>query len=103
MLETNHDDLCEIQHTHPEKIQECSLHKLDDATSLALADIFKILGDKTRIKLLSLLAAEEELCVCDIAESLADGTICDLTSAARTSGRPAREIPQDRQRGILFP
>lgn len=73
MLETNHDDLCEIQHTHPEKIQECSLHKLDDATSLELADIFKILGDKTRIKLLSLLAAEEELCVCDIAESLQMG------------------------------
>ena len=46
---------------------------LDDATSLELADIFKILGDKTRIKLLSLLAAEEELCVCDIAESLQMG------------------------------
>ena len=65
MLETNHDDLCEIHHTHPDK--------LDDATSLELADIFKVLGDKTRIKLLSLLAAEEELCVCDIAESLQMG------------------------------
>ena len=73
MQETNHDDLCEIHHTHPEKLQDCSLHKLDDATSLELADIFKILGDKTRIKLLSLLAAEEELCVCDIAESLQMG------------------------------
>jgi DNA-binding transcriptional ArsR family regulator len=73
MQETNHDDLCEIHHTHPEKLQDCSLHKLDDATSLELADIFKVLGDKTRIKLLSLLAAEEELCVCDIAESLQMG------------------------------
>ena len=73
MQEINNDDLCEIHHTHPEKLQDCSLHKLDDATSLELADIFKILGDKTRIKLLSLLAAEEELCVCDIAESLQMG------------------------------
>ena len=73
MQEINNDDLCEIHHTHPEKFQDCSLHKLDDATSLELADIFKILGDKTRIKLLSLLAAEEELCVCDIAESLQMG------------------------------
>ena len=73
MQETNHDDLCEIHHTHPEKLQDCALHKLDDATSLELADIFKVLGDKTRIKLLSLLAAEEELCVCDIAESLQMG------------------------------
>lgn len=46
------------------------MHKLDDATSQSLADIFKVLGDKTRIKLLSLLAVEEELCVCDIAEAL---------------------------------
>ena len=73
MQEINNDDLCEIHHTHPEKLQDCSLHKLDDATSLELADIFKILGDKTRIKLLSLLAAEDELCVCDIAESLQMG------------------------------
>ena len=46
------------------------MHKLDDKISLELADLFKILGDRTRIKLLSLLASEHELCVCDIAESL---------------------------------
>lgn len=71
MLEN--DDICEINHTHPDKLKGCAMHKLDDATSLELADIFKILGDKTRIKLLSLLASEEELCVCDIAESMQMG------------------------------
>lgn len=70
---TENDDLCEVYHTHPDRLQDCAIHKLDDETSLALADVFKILGDKTRIKLLSLLAAEEELCVCDIAESLQMG------------------------------
>lgn len=66
-------DMCEIHHIHPDKLKNCSLHKLDDDTSLELADLFKVLGDKTRIKLLSLLAAEDELCVCDIAESLQMG------------------------------
>ena len=70
---TANDDLCEIHHTHPDKLEHCAVHKLDDATSQELADIFKILGDKTRIKLLSLLASETELCVCDIAESLQMG------------------------------
>ena len=70
-METNTTaELCDIHHTHPEKLKNCALHTLDDKTSLNLADLFKILGDKTRIKLLSLLVAEEELCVCDIAESL---------------------------------
>ena len=62
--------LCEINHPHPERVQFALKHKLDDETSLHLADLFKVLGDKTRIKLLSLLYAEQELCVCDIAEVL---------------------------------
>ena len=60
------DDLCEVQHTHPEKIQIAKLHEVDDTTSLHLAEIFKVLGDQTRIKLLSLLYSSEEMCVCDI-------------------------------------
>ncbi|WP_295715522.1 metalloregulator ArsR/SmtB family transcription factor [uncultured Mitsuokella sp.] len=66
-------DLCEINHPHPDKIHDAITHKLDDETSLRLAELFKILGDKTRIKLLSLLVAEQEMCVCDIAESLQMG------------------------------
>ncbi|MFV0636930.1 ArsR/SmtB family transcription factor [Mitsuokella sp.] len=66
-------DLCEINHPHPDKIHDALSHRLDDETSLRLADLFKILGDKTRIKLLSLLVVEKEMCVCDIAESLQMG------------------------------
>lgn len=73
MSDTLTTDLCDIHHVHPDKLEHCSMHQLDDETSLALADLFKVLGDKTRIKLLSLLAAEDELCVCDIAESLQMG------------------------------
>lgn len=66
----DNSDLCEIHKTHPDKVKEAHKHALDDMTSLRLAEIFKVLGDKTRIKLLSLLACEKELCVCDIAAAL---------------------------------
>ena len=67
------DDVCEIHKTHPSALELARLHEADDETSLRLAEVFKVLGDRTRIKLLSLLAHKEELCVCDIAEALGMG------------------------------
>ena len=63
------DGVCEVHVTHPENIKQALCHKLDDEQSQKLAEIFKILGIPTRIKLLSLLI-NEEMCVCDIAEAL---------------------------------
>jgi ArsR family transcriptional regulator, lead/cadmium/zinc/bismuth-responsive transcriptional repressor len=71
-MKTTEDDLCEIYQTHPSRIQEARLHEIDDSTSLRLAEIFKVLGDPTRIKLLALLSANE-MCVCDIADALQMG------------------------------
>ena len=62
-------DMCEIHQPHPDHIQMAKLHEIDDTTSLHLAEIFKVLGDPTRIKLLALLSASE-MCVCDIADAL---------------------------------
>ena len=45
------------------------LHEIDETTSQRLADIFKVLGDPTRIKLLGLLTAAE-MRVGDIAGAL---------------------------------
>ena len=59
--------------THPCMVEDARKHRLDDETSLRLAEIFKILGDTTRIKLLSLLAVKKEMCVCDIADALEMG------------------------------
>ena len=64
------DDICDEPHNHTEKVEYACRRQLDDATSGQLADIFKVLGDQTRIKLLSLLIAEPEMCVCDIAVAL---------------------------------
>jgi ArsR family transcriptional regulator len=43
---------------------------LDDETAERLARVFKALGDPTRVKLLSLIAATDggEACVCDLIE-----------------------------------
>ena len=71
--ENNPCEFCEAYHAHPETVRNANLHKLDSETSLRLAEIFKVLGDQTRIKMLSLLASEKEMCVCDIAESLGMG------------------------------
>lgn len=48
------------------------LHEIDETTSQRLADIFKVLGDPTRIKLLGLLTAAE-MRVGDIAGALGMG------------------------------
>jgi DNA-binding transcriptional ArsR family regulator len=72
-IDNGKNDMCETFHVHPDKLAHARLHELDDDTSLRLAEVFKVLGDQTRIKLLSLLCREEELCVCDIAEALGMG------------------------------
>lgn len=48
------------------------LHEIDELTSQRLAEIFKVLGDPTRIKLLGLLTAAE-MRVGDIAAALSMG------------------------------
>jgi len=46
------------------------LRELEEETCLRLSELFKVLGDPTRIRLLSVLEREQELCVYDIAEAL---------------------------------
>ncbi len=42
--------------------------RLDDEAAEALARMFKALGDPTRVKLLSLIAAADEACICDLTD-----------------------------------
>lgn len=44
-------------------------HMLEEEELYGLADLFKIFGDPTRIKILYALS-ESEMCVCDIAQRL---------------------------------
>ena len=62
-------ELCTVQHHHNEAIQT-ALGSMPNEKELAeLAELFKVFGDSTRIRILYTLASTE-LCVCDIAAVL---------------------------------
>ena len=67
--------LCEFMFVHPETIEKITKAMPDDDTLIDLAELFKVFGDSTRIKILSALSGGE-LCVCDIS------TILGMTSSA---------------------
>ncbi len=60
---------CEVNETHPEQIAQAKSRLPDDDTLFALADLYKLFGDSTRLRILYVLF-DAELCVCDIAELL---------------------------------
>jgi DNA-binding transcriptional ArsR family regulator len=63
------DDVCEIEHVNEKAVQEVKSNMFDDQTILKIANISKILGDATRVKILFALS-QKELCVCDLASLL---------------------------------
>ncbi|MDR3071904.1 MAG: metalloregulator ArsR/SmtB family transcription factor [Clostridiales Family XIII bacterium] len=63
------DDLCGCRMIHEEVIEKVRGKMPEDNTLTELADLFKIFGDPTRVKILSALF-ESEMCVCDIAALL---------------------------------
>ena len=65
----NQDDLCEVFHPHEDSIERAKKHILAEEEYTDLSEFFKIFGNPTRLKIISLLSYED-LCVCDICESL---------------------------------
>ncbi|MGN0655784.1 MAG: ArsR/SmtB family transcription factor [Ruminiclostridium sp.] len=57
---------CEFQHAHKELVEKISDIMPGEEELFNLAELYKIFGDSTRIKILYALF-EAELCVCDIA------------------------------------
>ena len=62
-------DTCQIKCINPERIARTRRGMDAPADLSGLADIFKMLGDVTRVRILKALFLEE-LCVCDIAAVL---------------------------------
>lgn len=60
------EDRCDIHCIHEEKVRGVRANMIDDDTNLSLAELFKIMGDATRLKLIFALM-QKELCVCDLA------------------------------------
>jgi ArsR family transcriptional regulator len=68
---------------------------LDTGAATRLASMFKALGDPTRVRLLSLIAAHEgrEACICDLTEpvGLSQGTVSHHMKLLAEAGLVSRE------------
>jgi len=60
---------CECTEVHADKVRNISAHMPDEDRLYDLAELFKVFGDSTRIRILFALF-EAEICVCDLAETL---------------------------------
>lgn len=62
-------DFCQNTEYHPDALSLAAQELPEDEVLYDLAELFKLFGDSTRIKILYALF-EAELCVCDIAQLL---------------------------------
>ena len=68
-LENESDDICEVFDVHDDAVARVKEQMLLEEEYSDLSEFFKIFGNPTRLKIISLLSAED-LCVCDICETL---------------------------------
>ena len=69
MPEPKDVERCEYMHVHEAIVNQVNQNMPDEEVLYDLAELFKIFGDSTRIKILYVLF-ESEMCVCDIASLL---------------------------------
>ena len=69
MDEQNTIERCDYIHAHEDIIAKVNETMPDEEILYDLAELFKLFGDSTRIKILYVLFASE-MCVCDIAQLL---------------------------------
>ena len=69
MIKDNSAELCSEQCVHKDVIEKVNEIMPDEDIVFDLAELFKVFGDSTRLKILCVLL-ESEMCVCDIAELL---------------------------------
>lgn len=62
-------ECCESTELHEDLIRKATEHMPEEEELYDLAELFKVFGDSTRIRILYVLF-EAEVCVCDIAEAL---------------------------------
>ena len=62
-------DCCEENQVHQDILQKVQSDLPDDEVLYDLAELFKVFGDSTRIRILFVLF-EAEVCVCDLANAL---------------------------------
>ena len=69
MIDKDGMERCDYIHAHAEIVDAVNERMPDEEILYDLAELFKVFGDSTRIKILYVLF-ESEMCVCDIAQLL---------------------------------
>ncbi len=60
-------DGCAVSDVHPGKVEAVGASLIEVEEAVDLAEMFRLLGDPTRVRILFALLEAGELCVCDIA------------------------------------
>jgi hypothetical protein len=68
-MSDNFSDKCQCRIIHTDVVERATQGALPDADVLSLVNLFKAIGDSSRMKILYALA-KEEMCVCDLAAFL---------------------------------
>lgn len=66
---------CEENHVHTEVVKQVAVEMPNEDLLFDVAELFKVFGDSTRVRILSALA-NAEMCVCDIC------TVLNMTKSA---------------------
>ena len=80
---------CEVKVIHKDIVEKVEKTMPEEEVVHDLSDFFKILGDTTRMKILSALF-QEEMCVCDIAYLL-KMTQSAISQAERKESKPQKK------------
>lgn len=68
-MSRNEIDCCQEHHVHENLVDFVNTHSPEEDVIYDLAELFKVFGDSTRLRILIVLF-EAEVCVCDIAQAL---------------------------------
>ena len=69
LLQENESPCCAYHHEHPMLVEDVHLAMPQEEEMLHVSELFKVLGDGTRMRILFVLLASE-MCVCDLSETL---------------------------------
>ena len=66
MSDVSDIDSCAARAVDPEKVAAALEHSIDPEEVVRITELFRLLGDPTRVRLLYALVEAGELCVCDL-------------------------------------
>jgi len=92
-------ECCEFIHAHEELVEQVRRQMPGEDTLYDLAELFRVFGDSTRIRILYVLF-EAEMCVCDIAALL--GMTQSAISHQLRSLKNARLVKARREGKTIF-